>query len=332
MLNFFKHRSITVSVVALLLICVGVVLAFVLRGRVPDIFTPARQEMRVYFFNMQSGTLQAENLPIDVRDFRLTMPQEGNVNWVTAAFANMRRPPGRNLSSVWPEEVYPLDYSLDEGLLFITFSESYTQLPPLDEALFRSALTLTMTAGPYVDEVILRAGYTNLTESRETIFNAPELSPARLANVQVALYFVCESGEGLVREYYIVRGANPLERDLVALERLISGPAPEGATSFIPTDTRVRVLRDVDTRSIYVDLTGGFSARFSGGHAQAQLTIQSIVNTVLSNSGGADIRRVFFLIDSARESLFHGVQEFDRGFEYDETVMIGFVPEEEYED
>jgi len=325
---YFTRRRVNIAVIAILLICCGIVLTFALRGRVQDIFTPGGREMRVYFFNPQAGQLQAENLPISIRDFRFTSPWENDLNWVFAAFANMQRPPSRNLSSTWPEEVYPISYAMDERILFLIFNESYMDLSPLDEALFRAALTLTMTAGPYVDEVILRVGGQDRTESSSTVFNAPQISSARLANLQTILYFVCESGEGLVRDYTVVRDANPGATDLVALERLISGPAPDGAVSFIPAETRVRVLRDVDTRSIYIILSGEFSTRFNGSHAQAQLTIQAIVNTALSNSVW-DIRQVFFLIDSARESNFHGVQEFDRAFEYDETVMIGFVAEEE---
>ena len=322
------RKRATVAITAILLIGCVIALIFALRGRVQDIFTPTGREMRVYFFNSQAGQLQAENLPINTSDFRFASPWENDLNWIHAAFANMQRPPGRNLSSVWPEAVHPIDYVVDERILFLFFNEAYLDMSPLEEALFRTALVLTITAGPYIDEVILRVGDQNRIESSATVFNAPPISSARLANLHTILYFVCESGDGLVREYSIITDANQRETELAALERLIAGPAPEGAVSFIPTETRVRVLRDVDTRSIYIILSGEFSTRFNGSHAQAQLTIQAIVNTALSNSVW-DIRQVFFLIDSARESQFHGVQDFDRGFEYDETVMIGFVWEEE---
>jgi len=314
-----RKRAIIVAV-AIFLICCGIALIFILRGRVQDIFTPTGREMRVYFFNSQAGQLQAENLPINTRDFRFSLPWENDLNWIYAAFANMQRPPGRNLSSTWPEAVYPIDYIIDERILFLSFNESYLEMPPLEEALFRTALTLTMTAGPYIDKVIMRTGAQDRVESPTTVFNAPHISSARLANLNTILYFVCESGEGLVRDYSIIENANQRETELEALERLISGPVPDGAVSFIPTETRVRVLRDVDTRSIYIILSGEFSTRFNGSHAQAQLTIQAIVNTALSNSVW-DIRQVFFLIDSARESQFHGVQDFDRAFEYDEIIL-----------
>jgi len=302
----------------LLLVCGIIVLTFALRGRVQDIFAPSHQTMQVYFFNPQAGQLQAENIPITAQDF----------NWVFAAFANMQHAPGRNLSSTWPETIPLPVYAHHERTIFLTFDESYLELSPFDEALFRSALTLTLTAWPYVDEVVFRTGDYYREESSTTVFNAPLLSPARLANVSVVLYFACESGEGLLRDYAVVMDVNPRETELVALERLIAGPAPEGTVSLLPAETRVRILRDVETRSIYVNLSGEFSTRFSGGSAQAQLAVQSITNTVLSNSVW-DIRHVFFLIDSARESQFHGVPDFDRGFEYDETVMAGFTVEEE---
>jgi len=301
-----RMRIILISAVAILIICGSVALILALRGGARDIFAPGQQAMRVYFFNPQAGELQAENMPVSTQD----------LYWLPAAFAMMQATPGRNLSSTWPEGLLSPVFAQHQQTLFLTFDESYLQLPPFDEALFRSALTLTLTAFPDIDEVVFRTGDNYRTESPDTVFNAPKLSPSRLANVSVVLYFVCENGDGLIRDYATVLDANPRETDLVALERLIAGPVPEGAVQLLPAETRVRILRDVETRSIYVNLSGEFAARFSGGSAQAQLAVQSIVNTVLSNSVW-DIRHVFFLVDSAREGQFHGVQDFDRGFEYE---------------
>jgi hypothetical protein len=38
---------------------------------------------------------------------------------------------------------------------------------------------------------------------------------------------------------------------------------------------------------------------------------------------------VFFLIDSDRREDFHGVSDFDLGFAWDESFMLGYVPQEE---
>ena len=328
-----RRRAVTIAVVAFLLICSGVALVLILRGTAQDIFLPGQREMRVYFFNSSAGVLVAEHLPISSLDFIFTAPQEYDLNWVAAALANMQRPPARGLSTTWPETAVIADYMLDRRVLTIVLNESYSELPALDEALFRTALTLTLTAGPYIDEVKLRLGEQEWTESRSTVSNTPEFSPARLINAPMLLYFVCESGEGLVRGYYTAMGVNPRELERAALERLIHGPGMAGTVSFIPPETRVRVLHYNETRSVYVLLSGEFSTRFNGTSTQAQLMIAAIVNTVLSNpsAGAGDLRHVFFLIDSARESQFHGVADFDRGFEYDETVMVWYVPEEEYE-
>jgi len=323
-----SKRTMAIAAFAFAVICVIVAVAVIMRGN-SDIFTPAQRGMQVYFFNARAGRLHSEELSINPRDFRYSPTHPGGLNWVSSALANLQRPPSGNLISTWPDTATILGYDLDDRTLVIIFLDSYLETPPLQEALFRSALTLTMTAGPYVDDIILHAGDSTWVESAATIDNSPEISPARLANVQVVLYLIDESGEGLIRTYYTIADANPREQVQVALERLIEGSPIEGAVSLIPADTRVSVLSDTEIRSVYVNFSGEFS-RFSGSPAQAHLTIASIVNTVFGNS--ADLRQVFFLIDSVWENNFHGVSYFNRGFEYDETVMMGFVPPEEEED
>ena len=320
-----SKRIVAIGAVALIVICVGIAATILLRGN-RDIFLQTQQEMRVYFFNSSAGHLNYEELAVNPRDF--IQPYGGSLNWVSLALANLQRPPG-NLASTWPDTATVINYDLDDRTLVINFLDDYLETPPIQEALFRSALTLTMVSGPFVDEVILVAGDSIWAESAFTIDNSPAISPARLANVQVVLYLIDESGEGLVRTYYTIPDANPREQIRVALERLIEGSPIEGAVSLIPPETRVNVLSDTEIRSVYVNLTGEFS-RFTGSPAQANLMIASMVNTVFGNS--ADLRQVFFLIDSVWENSFHGVSDFNRGFEYDETVMLGFVPEEEEED
>jgi len=321
------RRLIIIAAAGILLIGLTITLTFLLRGN-SDIFQPTTRGMQVYFFNARAGELQPENLPVSPRGFYVLSHMAG-LNWVSSALENLDRPPSGNLLSTWPDTATILDYNLDERILVITLHPSYLETPPLQEALFRSALTLTMVTGPYVDDVVLRAGDSTWKESAATIDNVPEISPARLANVQVVLYLIDESGEGLIRTYYTIADANPREQVQVALDRLITGSPFEGAVSLIPTDTRVNVLTDTEIRSIYVNFSGELS-RFSGSPFQANLMISSIVNTVFANS--VDLRQVFFLIDSAWESSFHGVADFNRGFEYDETVMMGFVPPTEDDD
>jgi len=211
--------------------------------------------------------------------------------------------------------------------LTAVFCESYLEILPLQEALFRSAFTLTMLGLPFVDNVIIRAGNHQWAETTETIQNAPTISPVRLVDTQLILYFIDELGEGLVREYFEATDVDFQQLAREALERLIEGPTIEGVVSLVPSETRIRnVVSVTETASIYVSLSGEFLTRFSGSTAQASQMIYSIVNTVIENSPqGVRPWQVFFLIDSDRRDEFHGVTDFDTGFEYNERIVFGFV-------
>ena len=312
-------------------IAVGsIILVLVLRRQGRDLFSP--NQMQVYFFNPAEGQLYPEGRP---------WPYGNQNDWVRAAIGHLRFPPSsRHLTSTWPainpllgEEETPFlrDIGMYGSTVIAEFYESYLEMPPLQEALFRSALTLTMVNLPFIDEVKIRVNDMEWVETAETIANRPAISSVRLGNTTLVLYFIDESGEGLVREYYTAVGVDLQRRASVALERLIEGSTIDGAFSAIPPETRVLAVIPMldETFSVYVNLSGEFITRFSGGPAQARLMVAAIVNTVLENIPQA--RRVFFLIDSSREEHIPGVADFSGVFEYDETVMVGFVPEEDEE-
>jgi len=316
--------------VVVLIAAGSVTLTLALRRQGRDIFSPSHQ-MQVFFFSPSEGRLQSENRP---------WPYGNQHDWVSAAIGHLRFPPNSNrLISTWPninpligveETPFLLSFRMHESTLIANFYDSYLEMPPLQEALFRSAFTLTMVGSSFIDEVIIRVNGNEWIESAATIANSPDISHAQIINTQLALYFIDETGEGLVREYYNAVGIDAQRRAQVALERLIEGTAEDGAFSVIPPETRIlAVIHVIETSSTYVNLSGDF-LRLGGGPAQTQLMIAAIVNTVIENSM-QDVRQVFFLIDSSREQL-PGIDDFTLGFEYDETVMFGFVPEYEYEE
>jgi len=326
--RYLATGGIILAVVMLVIIAVLVLFR-------SDINLGFQGQMQVFFFSPSDGTLAPEDRP---------WPQGNRDEWIfNAMWILMGGPNSNRLAGVWPPHQNPeiednwgiwKDWHMDESTLVLTFDESYFLMQPLQEALFRSAITLTMTSFSFIDEVRFIVGETERTESAITIANAPELSPARISNARLILYYMDASGEGLVREYYdaIDVDTHPQQRPRVAAERLIEGTGLEDSINLIPPETRIRaVILMPETNSIYVNLSGDFVTRFTGGQVQAHHMIKSIVNTVLANAGG-QVRQVFFLIDSARVDSFHGVPDFALGFEYDPTVMLGYIPPEELND
>ena len=313
--------GIILSVVAV--ITIGAIsLAIILRGQGRDIFSG--REMEVYFFNSSEGRLVAESRP---------WPHGNQLDWVETAISHLRFPPNsRNLASTWPainpllgveETPFLQNVSIhnDEGIATarLQFYDSYLEMPPLQEALFRSAITLTLTNLTFIDQVTIEIGENSFTETADTIANNPTVSAARLGNTRVILYQVNDNGDGLVRRYYQAQEVDTGQMARFALEMLI-----DSSQAGIPTETRINAVIPVtETNSVYVNLSSEFLTRFTGGPAQASLTTSAIVNTVLRNSPGA--RQVFFLIDSAREEHVHGIGDFSGGFEYDDTYLAQWI-------
>ena len=305
-----------------------VVLVFTLPNQEGNIFSPGPQA-QIYFFSSSEGRLVAEGRP---------WPHGNQLEWVAAALGHLRFPPNNSrLTSTWPninpligieETPFLLDFSVWEGTMVAEFYDSYLEMPPLQEALFRSALTLTMVNSGFIDEVIIRVNGHEWIETAETIANAPSISPSQFVNTQLVLYFIDESGEGLVREYYNAVEIDARRRVEAALEQLIEGNGTAGAFSAIPPETRVLAVTSVtESSGIYVNLSGDF-LRLSSGPMQTQLMVAAMVNTVLANSD-ANLRQVFFLVDFSRAQL-PGIEDFTIGFEYDETAMLGYVPDDAY--
>ena len=293
----------------------------------------------VYFFNASEGRLDAEmrHMPYD-HDLMVM---------VHTAWGHLRGEPhhNSNLMRVWPEDKRDFNTHIQvvDDMLIATFTDEYRDMTPLDEAIFRSAFTLTMVGLPTINEVKFRVAYSmeelevewlERVETATTIANNPSISPARISSATFELFFIDETGEGLVTETYVAADVDLRRQGRDVLERLIEGPSdPEfSPATIIPSETRVRDVI-MGTGLIYVDLSSAFVSQFSGTATQARMMITSIVNTLLESTTGPGgrTRRVFFLIESQRHEEFHGVSDFHLGFTFDETMMLGYGQEYEYE-
>ena len=285
----------------------------------------------VYFFNASTGSFEAEQRAV---------PVEWELEWdslmMKAALSFvLDEPNSGSLRRPWHDlSVYR--FFLEGDKLVVEFGEDYLELEPLAEAMFRSAFTLTMVDLPFINSVEIRL-LTNdgeqlrvFNESAATIANAPSISPALLSDQTFTLFFIDESGDGLIYESYVAPAVNLHFRNQVILETLIANQNAEGVLPSIPPETRVlSVNSNIDALAIYVNLSSEFFTHFGGGHSEARLMIASITNTLIENAAGVQLRRVYFFIESERREDFHGVSEFDLGFDFDETLLIGYAYEEE---
>jgi spore germination protein GerM len=233
--------------------------------------------------------------------------------------------------------------------------------------LFRSGLVLTLTELPFVERVLIWVDgegqkppmafsewllrWLNdeeesdewwwdasavVVETANNVANNPSLSPGVMASRVITLYFVCAEGEGLITETFV--------DDYIDLHRLaeskllylIAGPSQEYAMRIIPPETRIRMINyEPSNRSLYVDFSGEFMSRFFGTPQTARLMLQSIVNTLTLISNNEDMNtrvdRVFFLVDSQRHEVFHGVTDFNLAFMYNQDITLVDEEDPEYD-
>jgi hypothetical protein len=322
-MKFLKYKYYAIAAFSIVIIT-ALVLFFALGESSDDSGT------RIYFFNAVQGRLEAE--------YR-NLPQADNRAEIETIFRYLTEGPRNTaFTRVWTVDTEPWeflrDYYLDDRILVAEFSHLYDEMPPMDEIIFRSAFTYTMTGLPYIDGVIFRTPSAEWRESAETIANSPSISSTRRQSEIFTLFFADESGEGLITEEYFASDVQLHRRTQDILETLIERQNTTGGIlPLIPAETQIRrVIIDLSANSpgIYVDFSSEFHNRFSGTSSQARMMLQSIAHTVLEHN---DQRRVFFLIDSERRDEFHGVTDFNLGFTMDETMMMGYteVTEEETE-
>lgn len=323
-----NRRRIIVGIAAAVVAVCAVVLFLVIDFALED---DSYGRLPVYFYNASQGQLEAE---------LRTLPQTDSYERIDAALQHFfNGPESASLTRVWPayvnfSELFTRLY-IEEGILVASFSDLYSEMSPVDAILFRSAFTLTMVGLPCIDGMKFRTPGSNGAEGFEwfesagSIANNPFISPARRTAEEFTLYFVHESGEGIITTLYRTKDVDVHNREIYILEQLIERQRLPGILPLVPTETRVRdVLVELDT-GIYVDFSPEFHSRFSGTSSQARMMLQSITHTMLENDGSNSPRRVFFLINSERWDEFHGVSDFNLSFTFDETMMLEFVAEED---
>jgi len=314
--SYKKH--IFVITVLLLVILSGVAFYF-LRGNLDE-----DRGAKIYFYNASKGRLEAEYRELPLGE-----------QVAAALYELVDGPRSHALARIWPANTQTHElvtaFYIQDGVLVVELSDLYEEMPPTDEILFRSAFTLTMTALPHIESVLFRTSSAEWQESAEEIANNPTIASTQRHSEMFKLFFVDESGEGLITEDYFVADVQHHRRTQHLLETLIElQGTTEGVLPLIPPETKVRrvlIDRGRNSPGIYVVFSAEFHSRFSGTTAQARMMLQSIAHTVLEHN---DQQQVFFLIASERRDEFHGVTDFNLGFTRDETVMMGYVePREE---
>lgn len=192
--------------------------------------------------------------------------------------------------SAFPDHVSVTDWSLTDGRLDLTFSDSYLRMSKGEEVLLRAALVETLGQIKGVDEVGFFTGEGPLTDSdgQEIGYMSPEDFVQNTGSTlhsyqlqELKLYFAGEKGDCLEPETVSLRYNSSTSIEKLVVEQLIKGPEKEGMLAVIPPETRVLGV-SVREHICYVNFDQEFLNGTPGVTPEA--TVYAIVNS-LTESG-----------------------------------------------
>ena len=120
----------------------------------------------------------------------------------------------------------------------------------------------------------------------------------------VHLYFADSDTPYLIAETRVIAGNSaPMAKGRWVIEELIKGPS-QGGLPTLPAGTRLRAFYLLDDGTAVVDFGPQISTKHPGGCRMEQLTLFSVVNSLILNV--PEIRRVKILIDGAEAQTLAG--------------------------
>ena len=298
----------TVAIVVLLFLVLAIGLAYVQAS--------TGQEVYIYYFDSRVNTLVPERRLIPETNQEETLRSVLRLMYATPRNVNLRQ--------TIPEDLFVYENVIVAGgIMYINFPANYHQMTSYEEALFRASLVRTITGLHFIDSVqVLVEGRELLNpfgnpigaESRDTVIVGEPIRPRRVFTTTLRLYFVDGDQNGLVYELREIERPDGVPVEQAVLEQLQVGPTTYGLISTIPAGTRILEVRTIGG-ICSINLSDEFVNNFSGSQDLAELTLQSIVHSVMENSSPSSVHSIQFLIESGRVDNFFGVPYFDTLFE-----------------
>lgn len=184
-----------------------------------------------------------------------------------------------------------LGYTIDNGQITMNFDEHYKEMEPVREVLMRAAIVRTVTQVSEISHVSFTVQGEPLTDSSGNAIGtmSADLFIDNAGNeinayekVNLHLYFANEDGTGLVEENRrnVVYSSN-ISLEKLVVEKLIEGPATEGAYPTVNPQTKI-VSVSIKDGTCYVNLNEDFLHQpYNVG---AEVTIYSITNSLVELS------------------------------------------------
>lgn len=211
-------------------------------------------------------------------------------------------PENDKLESPLPEDVSITDASLSGGTVSVGLSDGYLDATPVEQAVLKSCLALTLCSVPGVNAASIHVGSETI-EARLTADNVVLKNTVISAyKAQVRLYFPRDDGKSLGCEYrtIAVDEDNTAERRI--LEALLTGPEDGALTRAFPIETLVQSVYTQDGVCT-VSLSGVDAGQAGKTKTQGALAAYSVADSLTALAG---VRSVQILIDGGQVSSLWG--------------------------
>lgn len=215
------------------------------------------------------------------------------------------------------------DYKLsNNGIVTLTFDETYSRISGVREVLMRAAIVKTLCQTGDVDSVEFYIGSRPLTGSQGSpigIMKADDFIESTLPdsesfqNIYTTLYFADETGKVLLASERIIPCSGSEKTVDAVLRSLISGPLENGKYAVLPENIKVRSTTVKDGTCI-VDFDSTFLEKLPG--LSEEVVVYAVVNSLVELK---EIQRVQFLINGSTYKLF---QKIDLSMTFERNLNI----------
>lgn len=230
----------------------------------------------------------------------------------------METPENTEFRRVIPEGVQLLEYTLENGQLYLYFDAAYLQMGKVSEVLLRAAVVRTVCQLQGVDYVAFFVDGQSLLDTNQRpvgLMNA-ELFVENTGeqinsynSVTLNLYFANASGDKLVKERDTFHYSSNMSLEKLVVEQLIQGPVSDYTYPCIPQETK---LLSISTKDgiCYVNLDGGFLAQ--GYDVAEAVPVYAIVNSLVELQ---NVNKVQILINGETPKVYREKISFETIFE-----------------
>ncbi len=255
---------------------------------------------RLYFANAEKNKLVTEERMVQAAS------REDVPNLVMEEL--LKGPAGNGAVAVIPAGTELLALEVADRVASVNLSKEYYQNEDTAELLARYSIVNTLCDIEGIDKVKLFVDGIELTNAngnpvgalgKDDIVVNPQQNGATEKIKTVRLYFSDAQAEKLVPEDRRVTVVeNNLEKTVVL--ELIKGPEDSEHLRTVPAETKVL---SVETQEgiCFVNLSGEFVTKHSGGTAAEQMTVYSIVNSLTELP---NVEQVQFLVDGKKLDVY----------------------------